>query len=352
MKHKRRAVTVGDVPGTLRFVGERKQEHIRIQLINYNEDIFEKREIESAGEYAPFITSETVSWINVDGLHDTGPIREIGDLFSIHPLLLEDIVNTEQRPKVEEAESLVMIVLKMLMYDNEMETVESEQVSLIVKDRSLISFQEKEGDVFSGIRERLEKNRGRIRKMGADYLAYSLIDAIVDNYFLILEKLGARIENMEDAVLNDVDRNTAHEIHRLKRELFVLRRSIWPLRDVIGTFLREEIPVFGKQTLLYMKDVQDHILQIIDWVEMYRDLVSGLLDTHLSNMSNRMNAVMKVLTIIATIFIPLTFIAGIYGMNFNHMPELGYRLGYPIVLLSMGAIGAAMVVVFKLKKWL
>jgi magnesium transporter len=253
---------------------------------------------------------------------------------------------------MEDYGDYMFVVLKMLRHDVKKDEVQAEQVSMILGPHFVISFQEVEGDVFNLIRDRIRQAKGRIRKMGADYLAYALIDAVVDNYFLILEKFGERMEGMEDELVTNPAPETLQEIHTLKRELIFLRRSVWPLRETISGLQRTESSLIAESTEVYLRDVYDHTIQVIDTVESLRDMVSGMLDTYLSSISNRMNEVMKVLTIIATIFIPITFIAGIYGMNFAVMPELGWRWAYFVVLGVMAAVSLVMVIYFRRKRWL
>ncbi|MBI5640616.1 MAG: magnesium/cobalt transporter CorA, partial [Nitrospirae bacterium] len=256
-------------------------------------------------------------------------------------------------PKMEDYSDYLYIVLKMLYYDDKVKRIITEQISLICGPNFVISFQEGlEGDVFSAVRDRIRNNKGRIRKMGADYLVYSLLDAVVDNYFMILEKLGEDIEDLEEKLITKPTSETLHEIHYLKREMIFLRKAVWPLREVISGLERGESALIHESTRVYLRDVYDHTIQVIDTIETFRDMVSGMLDIYLSSISNRLNAVMKVLTIIATIFMPLTFIAGVYGMNFRHMPELDWQYGYPLIWLVMITIGISMLIFFRKKDWL
>ncbi|MFH1541566.1 MAG: magnesium/cobalt transporter CorA [bacterium] len=349
--YKRLSKTKGLPPGTLMHVGEQRDENVKITVIDYNENDFQLSPVKSAEECFPYRDRESVTWINVDGVHQTDIIAKLGSHFGLHPLVLEDIVNTDQRPKLEDHESYLFIALKMLSV-NDKGQVEAEHVSLILGNNYVISFQEKEGDIFDPVRDRIKNSKGRIRKMGADYLAYSLLDAIVDNYFGILEKTGEKIELLEEILVADPEPKVLKGIHQLKREMIFLRKSVWPLREVISGLLRAEAKLIKESTIIYLRDVYDHTIQVIDTVESYRDMVSGMLDIYLSSLSNRMNEVMKVLTIIATIFIPLTFIAGIYGMNFKYMPELDIPWAYPLTLSFMGLVGLYMVLYFKRKKWL
>jgi len=343
---------VGLVPGTLVHIGERKIEKVRIRIIDYDGTQLEEKEVKTVEECFPFKDKPTISWINIDGLHDVEVVEKIGKQFGLHPLILEDIVHTGQRPKLEDFGDHIFIVLKMLYYDTEKGELEAEQFSLIFGENFVISFQERVGDIFEPLRERIRKGKGRVRKAGADYLAYALIDSIVDNYFVILEQLGEKIEDAEQELATDPGVATLQSIRAFKKEMIFLRKSIWPLREVVNSLERGESSLINESTLIYLRDVYDHTIQIIDTVESYRDMLSGMLDVYLSSISNKMNEVMKVLTIFAAIFIPLTFVAGVYGMNFSFMPELGWQWGYFAILLVMAIIGAILIVYFKRKRWL
>ncbi len=334
------------------YIGKEKTEKVKVTCINYDGSHFEEKELKTIDECFPLKAKPAAIWVNIDGIHQPDNIENIGKQFKIHPLVLEDIMNTGQRPKMEDFDDYLFVVLKMLHYDEEENETKTEQVSLILGSNYVISLQENEGDVFDSIRERIRSDRGRIRKMGADYLAYSLIDAIVDNYFTVLEKIGEKIEDIEDELVKNPTPDVLHTIHHLKRELIFLRKSVWPLREVISRLERWESPLIDKSIDIYLRDVYDHTIQVIDALETFRDMLSGMLDIYLSSVSNRMNEVMKVLTIIATIFIPLTLIAGIYGMNFKYMPELDWAWGYPIVYVIMLAIGVVMLIYFRRKRWL
>jgi magnesium transporter len=293
-----------------------------------------------------------VTWINIDGLHEVDSIEKLGKHFDLHPLVLEDILNTAQRPKVEVFDSYIFVVLKMLYLSEIKREIVFEQVSVVFGPNFVISFQEQKGDVFDPIRDRLENARGRIRKKGADYLAYSLLDTVVDSYFSILENVSEQIVVLEDELMDEPTPATLNRIHGLKREMIFLRKSIWPLREVLSGLQKAESRLIEKSTDIYLRDVYDHTIQVIDTAESMRDMISGMLDIYLSNVSNRMNEVMKVLTIFAAIFIPLTFLAGIYGMNFEFMPELTWRGAYFVILGVMVCIGVVMLAFFKKKKWL
>jgi len=339
-------------PGTLIYTGERKMESVRITVLDYDENSFQENHVANIEDCFEFKTTPTVSWINIDGLHDVDIIERIGNQYDFHPLMLEDILHTGQRPKFEDYEKYIYIVLMMLSFDEESQTVQSEQVSVVLGKNYVISLQENIGDVFEQIRDRIRNAKGKIRRMGADYLMYAILDAIVDNYFAILEKLGEKIEFLEEELVINPTEKTLQQIHNLKREMVHLRRSVWPLRELISGIERSESELILESTDAYFRDIYDHTIQVIDTVESFRDMVSGMLDIYLSSVSNRMNEVMKVLTIIATIFIPLTFVAGIYGMNFEYMPELKWKFGYYGVWMIMLVITGGMLYYFKKKKWL
>ena len=339
-------------PGSLVHIGEKKTERVRIRVIIYDEENMEEKDLDSIDECFQSIGQSGKTWINIDGLHETGIIEKIGHAFHLHPLVLEDILNTDQRPKLDDYDDYLFICAKMLTYDSEKSRLNVENISLVLTSDHVISFQEVEGDIFDPLRERLRKGKGRIRKAGHDYLAYTLLDAIVDNYFTVLEKIGEEIESLEEEVISEPDERTVERIHHLKRELIYLRKSVWPLREVVNTLDRGESPIVQDDTRVFLRDVYDHTIQVMDTTETFRDMVSGMLDVYLSSVSNRMNQVMKVLTIIATIFIPLTFIAGIYGMNFKYMPELEQKWAYPLVLSCMLVIGVIMLIWFRRKRWL
>jgi magnesium transporter len=279
-------------------------------------------------------------------------LESLGQCIGLHPLVLEDILNTEQRPKIEDYGDYLYIVVKMITYPDKADGIAVEQVSLILGQNFVISFQEGiQGDVFSPVRERIRNEKSRLRKMGADYLTYSLVDSVVDSYFAVLEELGERIEVLEEELIEQPSRNTLHTIHKLKQEMIFLRKSVWPLREVVNFMERGESPLINEGTRIFLRDVYDHTIQIIDTIETFRDMLSGMLDIYLSSISNRINEVMKVLTVIATIFMPLTFLAGVYGMNFEYMPELKWRWGYPAILLVMLAVAVSMLTYFKKKRW-
>ncbi|MGD8461571.1 MAG: magnesium/cobalt transporter CorA [Desulfobacterales bacterium] len=349
---KRLSKKAGMSPGTLVHVGEKKIDKVQIRLTNYDQDRFEEKELNRIEDSFIYRDTPLVSWINIDGLHEIELIEKIGTHFSIHPLILEDIVNTGQRPKVEDFDDYIYLVFKMLKFDEKTNHIASEQVSFILGSHYLISFQEAEGDVFNFVRERIRKRRGRIRKSGPDYLAYALIDAVVDHYFFILEKVGEKIEQIEEKVQSDPAMEILQNIHDLKREIIYFRKQVWPVREVLSALHKTESDLVQDANKVFISDVYDHTIQVIDTIESFRDIISGMMDLYLSTVSNRMNEVMKVLTIMATIFIPLTFVAGIYGMNFKFMPELEWKWSYPVLWVLLVIIFFGMIYNFKRKKWL
>ena len=349
---RRGSQKAGETPGTVTYVGEAREADVVISRFEYDEEDVSRDILSSPDAASSARTTGKVSWINVDGVHDIEKIQSVGEGFDLHPLVIEDIAHTGQRPKIEEYGSSLFIVLRMLRWNDEADEIDDEQVSLVLGPSWVLSFQEREGDVFEPIRGRLLSNRGRIRRLGADYLVYSLIDAVVDHYFAVLEILGERVEDLGEDMTENPKHGDLDAIRHLKRELLFMRKSIWPLREVLAGIQREESDLVGEATSPYLRDVYDHTIQIIDTVETLRDMVSGLMDLYLSSVSNRMNEVMKVLTIIATIFIPLSFIAGLYGMNFDFMPELHWKYGYFAVLGVMLAAGVGMLLFFRRRRWL
>lgn len=343
---------VGLAPGTLIYVGTESDEKTTFNIFQY-----------TAGNFAEFSTSDIdealsyqsidnpVTWINCNGLSDTKVIEKIGNRYLIHQLVLEDILHTEQRPKIEFFDNHIFIVLKMLSWNDTEKSLEYEQVSFILGEGYVISFQERKGDVFDPVRDRIRKSGGKIRLMKSDYLVYSLLDIIVDNYFIALEKIGEKIETLEEELMISDDSYSINDLYRLKREILYIRKYIWPLRELVTKLEHYETFLINDSTGIYLRDLYDHTIQVIDSVEIYRDMVSGLLDLYLSTVSNRMNKVMKVLTVISTVFIPLTFIAGVYGMNFKNMPELEWDWAYFSCLGIMFFIASSMIVYFKKKKW-
>lgn len=343
----------GSPPGTLVHTGTKRVEEVRIHVIDFDGEGLQEREVprDQVESCFPLRDSETVSWINVVGLHETAVVEALGRHFGLHPLVLEDILSVGQRPKLEEYDGYLFVELNML-HMGEGFLVEDEQLSLVVGPSWILTFQERPGDVLDVVRERLRGGRGRIRERGADYLAYALIDAVVDSYFGVLERVGDQAEQLEEEALDRPSSRTMHRIHEIRREIIVIRKSVWPVRDLLAGLLRHESPLVHEGTRIFLRDVYDHAIQAIDTVENLRDVAASLMDLHLSNLGNRTNEVMKVLTIMATIFIPLTFIVGVYGMNFEFMPELGVWWAYPAVWGVMIAVAMAMLVFFRRKGWL
>jgi magnesium transporter len=349
---RKRTKKAGLPSGTLVYTGDRKDEKIKIHVIDYDEANVHEQELPAVEACIPYKNKPTVTWMNIDGVHNAQVLEKLGECFGLHRLVMEDIMNTDQRPKIEDYGEYLYLVLKMLSIGKSGEIV-TEQTSIILGANYVVSFQEGiEGDVFNLIRERLRSGKGRIRKTGADYLAYSLLDAIVDNYFVILEKFGDKIELLETELIEKPTQKTVQRIYQFKRELIFLHNAVWPLREVVGSLGKNESALVKDPTVPYVRDVYDHVIHIIDSVDIYREMLSGMLDLYLSSVSNRMNEVMKVLTVIATIFMPLTFVAGLYGMNFKFMPELEWHYGYPFALSIMVAISVFMLFYFKRKKWM
>ncbi len=348
----KRSTKGGLAPGTLLHVGERKAEGTQLWQIVYDAAGVEEHTPLARDIRLPPGDQTGVRWINVDGLQEVEVLGAIGERFGLHPLVVEDILHTAQRPKLEDYGEYLFIVLKSLYHGAESGDPEIEQISLVLGPNYVLSFQERAGDEFEPIRERIRANKGRVRKAGADYLGYALVDLIVDQYFVVLERFGDQIEVLEGELIADPTPDTAHAIHHLKQEMALLRKSVWPLREVVSGLERSESPMIHDSTHPYLRDVYDHTVQVIDSVETFRDILSGMLDIYLSSVSNRMNEVMKVLTIISTVFIPLTFVVGVYGMNFEHMPELSWPWAYPLVWLVMVAVAVLMVIFFRQKRWL
>jgi magnesium transporter len=349
---KKRAKKAGLPSETLMYTGEKKDEKIKIHVVDYDEANCLEAELTSVEACIPYLNKPTVTWINVDGVHNVPMLEKLGDCFKLHRLVMEDIMNTDQRPKTEDFGDYLYLVLKMLMVGKNGDLV-TEQISIILGQNSVLSFQEGiAGDVFNPIRERLRSAKGRVRKMGPDYLAYSLLDAVVDNYFVVLENFGDKIELLESELIESPTQTTVQRIYQLKRELIFLHNAVWPLREAVNSLTKHESALISESTAPYLRDVYDHVIHVIDSVDIYREMITGMLDMYLSSVSNRLNEVMKVLTAISLIFMPITFIVGVYGMNFKYMPELDWRYGYFIALFAMFGIGVSMFLYFKRKKWL
>jgi magnesium transporter len=352
-RHKKISAKTGLAPGSLVYIGEKEQEEAKIFFFHYDGESLHEQATNNVEESIALRQDGTVTWLNVDGINRTVLIESLGKGYGLHPLVLEDILNTEERPKLENYNDYLYIVLKMLSYSDKEKEIVSEQVSIILGNNFVLSFQEGiEGDVFNPVRDRIRNNKGSIRKEGADFLVYALLDVIVDNYFIILEKLEDQIEVLEEELTENPIPATLHKIHRLRRNMILLLKNIWPLREVINSMYRDESPLVKQATNIYLRDVYDHTIRVVESVESFREILTGMLDIYLSSINNKMNAVVKVLTIITTIFMPLTFIAGVYGMNFKFMPELEWHWGYFFVWFVMIAITGSMLFYFKKKDWL
>ena len=349
---KKREEIKGLSPGSLVFVGNKKVENVRIRVIDYDGAQLKEDELKDIAEGAEFKRTNTVTWINVDGLHDLSLMKEIGNAFELHPLLMEDILNTGQRPKLEEFDNCLFLVVKMLRYDRENQKIISEQLSMVLGDTFLLTFQEQPGDVFEPVRERIRKQKARIRASGIDYLAYALLDCVVENYVFIVERLGEQIEDMEKEVLENAVPEVMEKINAFKHEMNFIRKSVRPAREAIMQLSKLDSEFINDQTVPFLKDLQDLITHAAEAIDTYRDMLSDQLNLYNSVMSNRMNDIMKVLTIFAAIFIPLTFIAGIYGTNFEYLPELKFKYSYFFFWGVMLAVAVAMLMFFRKKKWL
>ncbi len=349
---KHLAKKAGQPPGTLMYIGDASDEEVRISLLDYDPDGLKELTDARVEDILPYRQSPTVTWVNVDGLHKTDVVKSIGEYFDIHHLVLEDVVNTTQRPKLEIYDRNLFITLRLIRFDEEADEVRSSQTSLIVGENFLLSFNQHEERMFDPIRERLREGLGRLRGGGADYLAYALVDLVVDNYFVIIERLSEKIELVEEELITDPQRETLRTIHGLKTDMIALRKSVWPMREVINRMLRSETPFIKDSTRPYLRDVYDHTIHASEIIETSRDIVSGMIDIYLSSVSNRLNEVMKVLTIIATLFMPLTFLCGWYGMNFKNMPELNSPWGYPAVIGVAVLTVVGMLTFFRRHGWL
>lgn len=350
-KSTHRLKKIGLAPGTLVYLGKKNHIPLQVDIIHYDAENFERQQSASIDDCIPCKTRKGVTWVNVNGLSDLESIQKIGDFYQLHPLLLEDLVNTGQRPKLDEYENCIFVVIKMLTYPDEGDII-TEHLSFVLGQDYVLSFQETDGDVFGNIRGRIENKKGKVVHLGSDYLLMVLMDAIIDHYFLVIETLGEKVDELENTLIENPSEELVLEIQHLKKEALTIRRAVFPLREVINRVEKLDLIFIQKETLHYFRDLYDHTIQIIESIELYRDMLFGLTDLYMSGLSNKMNSVMKVLTIISTIFIPLTFIVGVYGMNFQFMPELTYRNGYYVVWVVMIVIFIAMLFYFKKRKWL
>lgn len=351
----------GQIPGTAIHTGIQHLEDVLMTVHDFDEEHYDVIPIKKIEKSEPYLQNKSKTWIQVRGLHDIEKLRTVWDYFNLHPLVQEDIVSTSQRPKVEHYSDHIFVVLRMISHKRSEEGImnlHSEQISIVLGQNYVLSFQESDEPIFDPILKRLELTTTRLRKLGPDYLAYALIDTVVDHYFHALDEISESIELVEELVLESPKSDYLHKIHALRRDLIYFRKSVWSLRDGINSLIRDDLPLISDEVKIYLRDVYDHIVQVIDSLETSREMVFGLFDMYMSGLSNKMNEVMKVLTIIATIFIPLTFIAGIYGMNFDpevspfNMPELGWYYGYPFSLLIMSALSIGMILFFRRKGWL
>jgi magnesium transporter len=353
-RYKIESNNLGTSPGTLTYVGKKVDFATKIFLTQYNHEIYHTSPIPTLNDCKLDLKSDKIYWLNIDGIHEPQVIEAVGKIFKLHPLVMEDILNTQQKPKFEYYDdNQLFMTIKMLEYNPYTHEVEVEHLSFILGEKFVVSFQEERtSDIFEPILKRIKASAGKTRKNGADYLLYSLMDLVVDNYFLVLEKLSDNIERLEEDIINNPKPQSLTELYNMKRELTLIRKSIFPLREMIANLLREEAPMITSNTSLYLRDVHDHVTQVLENIDSYRELVASLMDLYLSQVSNKMNNVMKVLTVISVIFMPLTFVAGIYGMNFDNIPELHWRYGYYYVWGFMIVLVAVMLVWFRKKRWL
>ncbi len=348
----------GTAPGTIEHVGEQRVQNVTMTIHDYSENHVESVAINSIEDCKPYLENPSKTWIKVEGLHDIEKLKSIWSYFDLHPLIQEDIVNTSQRPKVEQYDNCIFLVMRMLHYSTEHQAIDSEQISIILGENYVLSFQETDKPIFNPVIERLNIAKSRLRTHGPDYLAYALMDNVADHYFNLLNTLGEQLESIEDELLDDPTEDTFQRIHSVRKQVVFTRKSVWPTRDMLNAVIRDESDLINESTKIYIRDVYDHVIQIIDNVENYREMIMGMHDMYMSHVSNKMNEVMKVLTIIATIFIPLTFIAGIYGMNFDteispyNLPELSWYYGYPAFWGVMLVVAVIMVIYFRKKDWL
>jgi magnesium transporter len=341
----------GLAPGSLVYTGDKAPLVPRVTMLDYDEHRVVEKELVQVDDCVPFKDAQTVTWINVDSVTKPGVLENFGRVMGFHALMLEDILNTDQRPKLEDYGDYIYIVVKMLEYDADKGDIVIEQLSLILGPNYVITFQERAGDFFDPLRERIRKSLGRIRKLGTDYLAYAILDIIVDNYFVVLEKLGEKIEQLEEIIIANPAEPAVRGVYAIKREMIFVRKSVWPLREVVTSLQRSESPMIRESNAAYFRDLHDHIMQVTDGVDTFRDLLNGLLDSYYSTITTRTNSVMKVLTLFSAIFMPLTFITGIFGMNFRNFPELDWHYGFQGSLILMVTVIVVMYAIFKWKKW-
>jgi magnesium transporter len=349
---KDRSAAQGQVPGALVLIGTQKMEHPVIQLMEFDADTLTEKELGSIEEAAGCIDTEEMSWINIYGIHDMDMMRYMGEIFKLHPIFLEDVINTDQMPRYEDGEEYDGFILKMLHYDEQAKLISAEQFTMILGEHYVLTLQEQRGDVFNPVRERIRSTKKRTRLLDSDYFAYTLLDTIVDNYIILIEKLGRQVEALEERLFIHPEKSMVQEIYKYKTELSFLRKSIRPVREMMGHLLRSEHTIFKDKYLTFLRDLNDMVLQATDAIELYNGMISDHLNIYHTIVSNRTNEVMKVLTIFASIFIPLTFLAGIYGMNFEYLPELKFKYSYLIFWIVVILIVGGLLNYFKRKKWL
>jgi len=339
-------------PGSVVYTGNRKIEKVQIHYLHYDENNLEEKTLHNQGKIVFHHSDDNkVDWYDIRGIHDSALIEQIGAAFNIHSLILEDVSDIDQRPKFEEYENGIFIIVKALSFDKARLKISTEQVGIYFKKWFVVTFQETESDLFNTIRKRIQNGKGRIRQRGSDYFAYALVDVIVDHYFIVLEDIELEIESLEEKVLEKQDAAIKSKIHLLRKELLTMRKSIAPLREAVSRFAKSDSPFIEEKTVVYLRDLYDHTKQVMDSVESFRDSLNGLNDLFISEVSFKMNQVIQMLTIVSTIFIPLTFLAGIYGMNFDNMPELHWEYGYFILWALMAVIFVGLLLYFKKKKW-
>lgn len=344
---------LGLPPGSLIHVGEVLESAPRISVVNYSIENIEEQQIQSIDEVLKYKDRDTITWVIIEGLTNVDIVERIGAIFGIHQLVLEDILNTHQRTKFEEYDDYLYIVLKSLLPENGEFSIEYEQISLVVLKNFVFALKEKRDDLFHPVLQRIKSSKGRFRSFGADYLTYAILDTVVDQYFVMIDSLDDAITSLEDSLLvSEPTQGLLNTIQKLKREIITIRRNISPTRELMSGLLRSESELISEKTHVYLRDVSDHAIRVMESIESYRDILSGLLDIYISSVSNKMNEVMKVLTVFASIFIPLTFLAGIYGMNFEYMPELKWNWAYPTLWVVFITIPVILIVYFKKKKWL
>lgn len=347
-----RKAASGQIPGSLIHLGTKKLEKVRIRLLNYSIDDFVETEPDELDDCMPYIEKDKVSWINIDGLHDAGVIQKLGDLFGIHGLLLEDMLNTDQRPKVTETDELMIVILKLLEYDEKTDRLSSEQISLILDDSYLITLQEKVGDYFDPIRDRIRKSNGRLRRKGADYLTYALLDTVVDNYLLIIETLGNMIEKTEAQIFTPSQpKGLMQKIYKHKTEINFLRKNVRPVKEILHRLIENESGFIADENMKYFQDLNDLVMQATESIEIYQMMLNDQMNIYHANLDLKANEIMKVLTVFSAFFIPLTFVAGVYGMNFDNLPELHFKYGYLYFWIILVVITLGLLIYFRKRKW-